>query len=196
MRPQDAIEAATVGHAELLAAVTNLSEREIREPSLLPSWSRARVIAHLAHKTRSHVAVLDGAAVGEVRGQYPAGQAVAEAETLEWSNRPAAELCALLADGFSTLERAWDRLPDDAWLRRGVSSAGERLMTEFVARHMRDVFVHYVDLGIGYAAVDWPAAFVQVELPKRLRDLPERAAPHALLAWLLGRTPAPELAPW
>jgi maleylpyruvate isomerase len=196
MRPRDAIETAIVGHGEMLTTATSLDDSEIRQPSLLPRWSRARVIAHLAHKSRSHVAVFEGAVGGEFREQYPEGQAAAEAATEAWSNRPAAELCGLLADGFSALERAWERLPDEAWLRRGTSSAGERSMIEFVDRHMRDVFVHHVDLGTGYAPADWPTAFVSTELPKRLRDLPDRAEPHAILAWLLGRTPAPELAPW
>jgi hypothetical protein len=69
-------------------------------------------------------------------------------------------------------------------------------MSEFVERHMRDVFVHYVDLDLGYDPADWPPIFVGTELPKRLRDLAVRTDPAALLAWLLGRAPSPELGPW
>lgn len=196
MRPLEAIETAIVGHAGVLTAAVSLDDDQSAQPSLLPGWSRARVIAHLAHKSWSHVAVFEGAVVGEVRAQYPEGQTTAEAETKAWSLRTSGELHEVLRDGFAALERSWERLPDDAWLRCGVSSAGERTMTEFVQRHLRDVFVHHVDLGIGYGPHDWPAAFVSTELPKRLRDLPGRAEPHAMLAWLLGRSPAPELTPW
>jgi len=59
-----------------------------------------------------------------------------------------------------------------------------------------DVFVHYVDLDVGYHPADWPAIFVSTELPKRLRDLPDRTEPAVLLAWLFGRAPSPELGPW
>lgn len=69
-------------------------------------------------------------------------------------------------------------------------------MPEFVDRHMRDVFVHHVDLDVGYSPEDWPAIFVDTELPKRLRDLPLRASPGALLAWVLGRAQSPELSAW
>ena len=69
-------------------------------------------------------------------------------------------------------------------------------MTEFVERHLRDVFVHHADLDVGYGPRNWPAAFVTKELPKRLQDLPGRADPSDILAWLLGRSTAPELAPW
>lgn len=196
MRPSNAIETAIGGHAEVLTAAAGLDDHQIARPSLLPGWPRARVIAHLAHKSWSHVAVFEGAIVGDVRAQYPHGQAAAEGETAAWSLRTAAELHELLREGFAALERSWARLPDEAWLRRGVSSAGERSMNEFVDRHLRDVFVHHVDLGVGYGPHDWPPAFVNIELPKRLRDLPGRAEPHAVLAWLLGRSPAPELTAW
>jgi len=68
-------------------------------------------------------------------------------------------------------------------------------MTEIVTRHLRDLEVHHVDLDAGYTPSDWPAEFVEFELAKRLRDLDRRADRAALLAWLLGRCPAPELGP-
>src|SRR4051794_20514480 len=87
MRPTEHIEVAVAGHAEVLRAATSLQERALRGPSLLPGWSRARVLAHLAHKSRSHVDVFAGARVGAVRLQYPDGRAAADAESLEWSER-------------------------------------------------------------------------------------------------------------
>ena len=53
-----------------------------------------------------------------------------------------------------------------------------------------------MDLDVGYQPHDWPATFVDGELTRRLRTLPDRAAHPDLLAWLLDRAPAPELAPW
>lgn len=195
-RPSNAIAAAVAAHTDLVRAARQLSEAEVRGLSRLPGWNRARVLAHLAHKSRSHVSVFEGARLGEVREQYPSGIAVAESETEAWSLRPVKELCELLAGGFSSLERSWGSLREDDWSRAGISSAGERSMSEFVDRHMRDVFVHHVDLDIGYLPADWPAVFVGAELSKRLRDLPGRAEPHALLAWLFGRSEAPKLGPW
>lgn len=196
MRPRSAIETAIVGHREVLTATARLDDTQAAQPSLLPGWSRARVMAHLAHKSWSHVTVFEGAVLDDVRAQYPEGQAAAEEETEAWSGRSVETLQGLLGDGFAALERSWDRLPDEAWARRGRSSAGDRSMAEFVERHLRDVFVHHVDLDVGYGPHNWPPAFVTTELPKRLRNLPGRAEPHELLAWLLGRAPAPELAPW
>ena len=59
-----------------------------------------------------------------------------------------------------------------------------------------DVVCTFDHLGAGYSIVDWPAQFVDTEFTKRLRDLGGRAERAALLAWLLGRGPAPELGPW
>jgi maleylpyruvate isomerase len=196
MRPRDAIATVIAGHRQVATAVAGLDDDGMRRPSLLPGWSRARVIAHLAHKSRSHVVVFEAARAGLVGNQYPDSQAAADVESEAWSQRPTGELIRLLVDGFAALEDAWANLGDNAWNRRGISSAGERSMVEFVDRHMRDVFVHHVDLGIGYGPADWPPVFVNAELPKRLRDLPERAEHSALLAWLLGRTGAPELSGW
>jgi hypothetical protein len=54
-----------------------------------------------------------------------------------------------------------------------------------------------VDLDIGYLVSSWPPIFVDGELAKRLRALPNRADHADLLAWLLGRATAPELlGPW
>ena len=94
------------------------------------------------------------------------------------------------------LEDAWDRLPEPHWAATAAMTAGERTLAEVVSHHLRNVEVHHVDLGAGYHASDWPALFVETELPKRLRDLSSRAAPADLLAWLIGRCDAPELGPW
>jgi hypothetical protein len=76
-------------------------------------------------------------------------------------------------------------------------TAGPRTMTEIVTHHLRSVEVHHVDLDIGYLVSSWPPIFVDGELAKRLRALPNRADHADLLAWLLGRATAPELlGPW
>ena len=59
----------------------------------------------------------------------------------------------------------------------------------------RELEIHHVDLGLGYSAADWPAAFVEHTLES---ELPELAARHPdvgvpelprteLLAWVIGR---------
>ena len=87
-------------------------------------------------------------------------------------------------------------LDDGMWDRQGIMTAGPRTMAEIVTHHLRNVEVHHVDLDIGYRPSDWCALFVEIELAKRMRALPDRAEHAALLAWLVGRAPAPDLDPW
>ena len=95
------------------------------------------------------------------------------------------------------LEAAWTALDDAHWDRQGIMMAGPRTMVEIVGHHLRNIEVHHVDLDVGHRPSDWPSILVESELPKRLRALPDRAGHAELLAWLIGRGPAPELVgPW
>lgn len=198
MRPTEMIEACLASHRRLEAAVGSLSEQEMRVPSLLPGWSRAHVLTHLAQKTATHVWLICGAEADEVREQYPSGHSHTQIgiDVAAGSVRPASVLRADLARSFDELEAAWARLGDEHWSRTGICVPGARSMSQIVDRHLRDVEVHHVDLDIGYSPSDWPESFVMTELAKRLADLPGRARHHDLLAWLLGRSDAPDLEPW
>lgn len=198
MRPTEVIEACLASHRRLEVALGYLSDREIRDPSLLPGWSRAHVVAHLAQKTATHIWLFEGAEADEVREQYPSGHSHAQigVDVEAGSVRPVSVLRDDLFRSFEGLQAAWARLDDDHWDRTGICVPGARSMTQIVDRHLRDIEVHHVDLDIGYSPSDWPKAFVTTEFAKRLADLPGRASHHALLAWLLGRSDAPDLEPW
>ncbi|MBM3674593.1 MAG: maleylpyruvate isomerase family mycothiol-dependent enzyme [Actinobacteria bacterium] len=195
MRPVIEIEACREGHVRLLNSVAALTEGELRAASLLPGYSRAHVIAHIANKAWAHVVLLGGAAAGEVRRLHPEGYDSDEAAR-EGACRPGDELRSELERSLAALEAAWDHLDEGRWDVRGVMMAGSRTMAEIVGHHLRNVEVHHVDLDVGYRPADWPRTFVDGELARRLRALPDRAEHPELLAWLLGRGPCPALAPW
>ncbi|HEY5154224.1 MAG TPA: maleylpyruvate isomerase N-terminal domain-containing protein, partial [Acidimicrobiales bacterium] len=94
------------------------------------------------------------------------------------------------------LESAWRDLGDDGWEREGIVVSGPRTMAEIVFRRLREIEVHHVDLDAGYAPSDWSAVYVEGELDRRLRGLPDRADHRDLVSWLLGRGEPPDLAPW
>ena len=192
MKPVAYIEACHASHRKLLADLVPLTDATFRVPSLLPRYSRGHVVTHLANKARAHALLFGGPAAGEIRHLHPDGydpDLAADAG----AGRSAVELCSDMAQSFELLEAAWDALPDTMWDGQGIMMAGPRTMAEIVTHHLRNVEVHHVDLAIGYLASDWPSILVEGELAKRLRTLPERAVHADLLAWLLGRGPAPEL---
>ncbi|MHB8340004.1 MAG: maleylpyruvate isomerase N-terminal domain-containing protein, partial [Mycobacteriales bacterium] len=124
-----------------------MSEGEGHEPSLLPSWSRAHVIAHITRKTHSHVWLLDGARTGEVRDQHTHPE-MSDAHLLAADEQPLLELRAELAEAFTQIEDSFSTLPDECWSLLGLVQPGHRTMAEVVFRHLRDVEVHHVDLGV------------------------------------------------
>jgi maleylpyruvate isomerase len=195
MRPDGKIEACRSSHARLLADVAPLTHDALRSPSLLPGYTRAHVIVHITNKANAHIGLFIGAGVDEARRLHPLGydpDGAADAG----ANRTPDDLRSELARALGALEAAWDSLDPGRWDHPGIMMAGPRTMAEIVGHHLRNVEVHHVDLDIGYHAGDWPASFIEGELAKRVSALPDRAEHAALLAWLLGRASAPQLAPW
>lgn len=195
MRPEHDIETCHASHRGLIQGLAQLSGDDFRSPSLLPGYSRGHVVAHLTNKARAHVWLFGGPPAGEIRRLHPSGYD-ADGAAAAGAARSATELRSELERSFEQLEAAWQALDDSLWDRHGIMTAGRRTMAEIVAHHLRNVEVHHVDLDIGYGPSDWPAPFVGGELARRLRGLPDRAEHADLLAWLLGRAPAPELGPW
>lgn len=196
MRPVDTIDACRTSHRQLLAGLAPLTDDDFRAPSLLPGYSRGHVVAHIANKVKAHVRVLEGPAASEVRQLHPDGYDPDLAAELG-AKRPAAEIRSDLALCLGLLEATWEAFDDSLWNQQGIMAAGPRSMVEILAHHLRNVEVHHVDLDIGHRPSNWPSILVEGELSKRLRSFPDRAEHAEILAWLLGRAPAPELTgPW
>ena len=195
MRPAADIDACCASHRALLAALAPLADDNFRSPSALPGYSRGHVVTHLANKAMAHVRLFEGASADEIRRLHP-DDYDADLAAGAGADRAAVELRADLERSLHLLEAAWNGLDDARWDGQGIMTAGPRTMSEIVTHHLRDVEVHHVDLDLGYGPSDWPSRFVEGELAKRLRALPDRADHADLLAWLLGRAPAPELGPW
>ena len=102
-----------------------------------------------------------------------------------------------VAAASARAELAFATMPEPAWDNLVRGSRGNVYPARFVAfSRWREVEVHHVDLGLGRTFDDVSAALVDRWLPMELARLGERAAPTRLLAWVLGREPAPDLGPW
>ena len=167
MKPVDTIAACRTSHRLLLASLAPLTDDDFRAPSLLARYSRGHVVTHIANKSSAHVLTFGGPAAGEIRQLHPDRYDPDLAADLG-ASRSAAELRSDLVQCFELLEATWDALDDILWDRLGMMAAGPR-------------------------PSDWPSILVEGELSKRLRSFPDRADHAEILAWLLGRGPAPEL---
>jgi maleylpyruvate isomerase len=181
--------------ASLEADLVGLDDATARSPSLLPDWSVGHVLTHIARNADSVVWRLEGAARGELRDQYPGGleQRRDDIEAGAW--RPAGALVSDVRNSAAAVVQAVAELPDEAWdapsrTARGVVEPSR----DVVFSRWREVVVHHGDLGLG--PVPLPPALVATWLARELPRLGERTDAAALLAWIIGRSDAPDLAPW
>jgi maleylpyruvate isomerase len=154
----------------LLGAARVLADSDLRAPSLLPGWTRAHVLAHLARNADAMRHVLIGARSGRDRPGY-ATAAVREADIESGAGLTANVLTADVADSAMALRTVARQLPDDAW-QLPVRMLGQDRFpaAQLVTRRLVEVELHHADLGIGYGPGDWPAAFAAMQLADPMRS--------------------------
>lgn len=135
--------------ARLLHTASSLSADELTAPSLLPEWSRAHVVGHLARNADSHIRLTDGHA------QYPSAASREEGIASTAALGPDA-LLADLCESCARLATCWDELPD--WSAQRAED-DPRPISVLIGKRLLEVEVHHVDLASGYTPADWSAAF-------------------------------------
>ena len=193
--PLDWIHGCLAAQAGLQADLEGLDDDTARSACLLPGWTVGHLLTHLARNADSVVWRLEGAALGELRDQYPGGLEQRREDIESGAARPAAELVADVRTSSAAVARVMAALPDAAWDAPSRTSRGVvEPSRDAVFSRWREVVVHHGDLGFG--GVPLPAELVHEWLRRELPVLATRTDPSALLAWVIGRGEAPELAPW
>ncbi len=216
MPPADRYEASLAelsgSTVRLVAAVRALDDAALREPSLLPGWTRGHVVAHLARNADGLVNLATWARTGVETPMYPGGRATRDADIERDAGRPASEQVADTEAASERLAAALADLPAGALgveLRLGSGTTVPAGLLPL--RRIREVEIHLVDLAAGYRPTDWSLAFAERTLDELtpsirsspigvLRDpgtgrswalAPDRPAltgpAQDLLGWLVGR---------
>jgi maleylpyruvate isomerase len=189
------ISGCVTAHAALLSDLTGLTDAQAAGPSLLPGWSIGHVLTHIARNADSVVRRLDGAARRELLDQYAGGMEERRARIDEGAGRTADELVADVRVSAAGVEVVMATLPEGAWDAPSRTSRGVvETSRDAVFSRWREVVIHHGDLGL--SPVPLPPTLVGAWLPRELPLLSGRADQTELLAWVLGRGPAPTLAPW
>ena len=182
------LQAVAAASDRLLATVEGLSVAGFAEPSVLPDWTRAHVVAHLALNAEGLAAALSGLAAGELRPIYASDEARDDDIDALAATDP--ELVRVrLHTSVVTFGEAVRRVPMESW-----SGTVDRLpggphlaALETLPMRHREVEIHHADLDAGYAHADWPAPFVGDLLDVVARDQ-SGSGPFLAVATDLGRT--------
>lgn len=134
--------------------VEALSDDALREPSALPDWSRAHVIAHLARNAEALTRLASWARTGIETPMYASReQRAVEIETS--AKAPAGTLRQELVGTADALEAALGNLDGDAWQAQVRSALGRPLpAAEVPWMRVREVWLHAVDLDAGATVAD------------------------------------------
>lgn len=149
----------------VVRTVDSLTVEDWTAASVLPGWTRAHVVAHLALNAEGFAGALAGLVEGELVPIYPSNQSREEG---------IAELAAqdpeeIRERFFAATQRFRDvalELEDQHWaatvhrLPEGPIWPADGL----VAARQREVEIHHADLGAAYGHADWPTGFTAVLL--------------------------------
>ena len=158
----------------LLETVARIDDETAAQPSLLPGWTVAMLVTHLARNADSHRGMFEGAAVGEPRQQYPSYEE-RDAAIEAGRGRPAAEAIAGLGEAVERLDRAWDALPEADWSAVALTTDGKpNPVVDLPFQRWREVEVHHADLGLGFTTGEWDGEYVDAELEATVGALEPR----------------------
>jgi maleylpyruvate isomerase len=154
----------------LLSTARAIAESDLRQPSLLPGWTRAHVLAHVARSADAMRNLLVGARAGEERSAYPSAEA-RDAGIAESAALKAKDLVSDLAGSAMALRAIARQLNEEAWqfpvrLPDSAPFPATRLLTI----RLVEVELHHCDLGAGYGPDDWPDTFAAMELAEPMRS--------------------------
>jgi maleylpyruvate isomerase len=150
----------------LVRTVDGLTDAAYAEPSLLPDWSRAHVVAHLTLNAEGLAGVLHGAHLGQPRTMYASSEA-RNGDIAELATADPAELRERFLASIGRFSDALGAMVDDDWggsFRRTPDADTEIRLVNTPLMRLREVEIHHADLDAGYAAEDWPAGFRTVLL--------------------------------
>jgi maleylpyruvate isomerase len=167
--------------ARLIRTVDGFHGDDWQLPSLLPDWTRAHVVAHLALNAEGMARVLR-ALVADADDHPPAAMYDSDDQRGRDISRLAehtpSDIRAHLLGSVTILHEAVDAVPEEQWETRVERTPGGRTMRAgaFPGMRWRELEIHHVDLDAGYTRVAWTLPFAEHLLDAMARRLrPEQS---------------------
>lgn len=168
--------------------VAGLDEDAFRAPSLLPGWSRAHLVSHLARSADALVNLLTWARTGIEHPAYPS-RADRDADIEAGADRLAQVIREDLGAACDRFHVAVEGLADDQWSATVAHYTGRAFPAEQVVEMaLFEAWNHLVDLDVGVGYADVPDAALERLLDHAVRPHLARVdgEPVVLVAELAG----------
>jgi maleylpyruvate isomerase len=167
----------------VVRTVDGLRDEEWSAPSLLPAWTRAHVVAHLALNAEGIARALRGVVADESDGDALEPHTMYDSDEKrdsdidELARAEPSEIRARLLAGSTLLHEAIEAIPGDRWDTRVERTPGGRPIraAAFPGMRLRELEVHHVDLDAGYTPSQWSTAFAEHLLDAMTRRLSHEA---------------------
>jgi maleylpyruvate isomerase len=160
----DSLAWAADGAAHLRGLMSRLGDDAFRAPSMLPGWSRAHVLSHLARNADGMVNLLEWARTGVVTPAYASAEA-RNADIEKGAGRTPTEIRDDVIASSDRLATVVRDLPEAAWAALVTNVQGRVIRASAVPWiRAREMWIHAVDLDAGASFADMPGPMVNALL--------------------------------
>lgn len=153
----------------LVRTVDAMADFQFGEPSLLPGWSRAHVVAHLVLNADGLAGALEGVRENRAVPMY-ASQEARERDIEALASAGPGLLRDRLLASTTAIHEGVAELPHDLYAARIERTPGsDRTFTAGRVGEMRlrEVEIHHADLDLAYTWAEWPSDFTVLLLDNR-----------------------------
>ncbi|MEQ3554462.1 maleylpyruvate isomerase family mycothiol-dependent enzyme [Pseudonocardia nematodicida] len=178
----DSLAWAADGQAHLRGLLSRMGDEAFGAPSLLPGWTRAHVLTHVARNADAMINLLNWARTGVETPAYP-DRETRDADIEAGAARSPEEIRADVVDSSDRLAAMVATLPQRAWAAEVRVPQGFTVPAVAVPwSRAREVWIHAVDLDVGASFSDLPIPMRRVLVADVATSLGERpGCPHVVL---------------
>ncbi len=156
------------GTRRLVRSVDTMTDDQWRQPSLLPGWSRAHVVAHLTLNAEGLSGALEGIHEGRPAPMYASSEA-RDKDIVDLAMTSPSSLRDRFLASTTVIGEWVEELADNlagSMIER--TPGGRRFPAgDVVVMRSREVEIHHADLALDYTAADWPPEFVVLLMDSR-----------------------------
>lgn len=162
--PTETVARVVEATTHLLATAEQFDDAAVREPSLLPGWTRGHVLTHTARNADALVRLLTWAATGTVTPMYASPEA-RDSEINAGAGRSAEQLLADLREASELFAAQAARMEPEHWAAPIEGRRGGPVPAAWLPWwRLEEVLVHHVDLDAAFSPAHWPQNFTDPEL--------------------------------